>query len=334
MLAGWGGCRWQPEGGASTYRSQRKKTAVRGGSPEGGYRLGVRHGRREGGDHLLVPVEGEVGWSVLVDGCWRGGLAGRRSEGLGGSGASVFTTHCVLLARGRGREGVGGEVLWCVFSSTVGARIGTQFRIEPLWMVGLVQDNQVSKKSRVAGGWASSATRVESRKKRKTIQEKTSDKRARAWPFEVFVLALGKAFFAQPTGHCRNVPVLSQGQRVRDELGMRQGAKGGGLPASVCAMISTPGSARGHEGKEPAVRSFSRFAGPVRGRTLSGHEGLKSEALQEKFDVWLFGRWSTHLGPFPLRLVLPHRESWPTLKVLSESLAGVSAHHPQTRGRL
>lgn len=274
---------------------------------------------------------------MLVDGCWRGGLAGRRSEGLGGSGASVFTTHCVLLARGRGREGVEGEVLWCVFSSTVGARMGTQARNEPLWMAGLVQDNQVSKKSRVAGGWASSATRVEFRKERKAIQKKTwsGQRSACLAPFEVFVLALaGQDFFAQPTGHCRNVPVLSQGQRVKDELGMRQGGEGGDLPASVCAMISTPGSARGHEGKEPAVRSFSRFAGPVRGRTLSGHEGLKSEGLQEKFDVWSFGRWLTHLGPFPLRLVLPHRRSWPTPKVLSESLAGVSAHHPQTRGRL
>lgn len=66
-------------------------------------------------------------------------------------------------------------------------------------MAGLVRDNQVSKKSRVAGGWASSATRVESRKERKTTQKKTADKRGRAWPFEVFVLALGKDFFAQPT---------------------------------------------------------------------------------------------------------------------------------------
>lgn len=197
--------------GPSTYRRQRKKTAVRRGSPEGGYRLGVRHGRREGGDHLLVPVEGEVGWSVLVNGCWRGGLAGRRSEGLGGSGASVFTTHCVLLARGRRREGASwGEVLWCLFSSTVEARIGTQFRIEPLWMAGLVQDNQVPKKSRVAGGWASSTRGSSSSKERKAIQKKTSDKRARAWPFEVFVLAP-----ACPAGqdflHCRNVPFLPRG---------------------------------------------------------------------------------------------------------------------------
>ena len=33
-------------------------------------------------------------------------------------------------------------------------------------------------------------------------------------------------------------------------------------------------------------------------------------------------------APFPLRLVLPHRESWPNPEVLSENLAGVSAHHP------
>lgn len=75
------------------------------------------------------------------------------------------------------------------------------------------------------------------------------------WPFEVFVLALGKDFFAQPT-----VPVSFPGAaRQKDELGMRQGGEGEDLPASVCAMISTPGSARGHEGKAPAVRLRGRF---------------------------------------------------------------------------
>lgn len=133
-------------------------------------------------------------------------------------------------------------------------------------------------------------------------RERRSKKRHGAClaPFEVFVLALaGQDFFAQPTGHCRNVPVLSQGQRVKDELGMRQGGEGGDLPASVCAMISTPGSARGHEGKEPAVRSFRVCGGRLEDRTLSGHEGLKSEGLQEKFDVWSFV-WSLVDPPRPL----------------------------------
>jgi hypothetical protein len=69
------------------------------------------------------------------------------------------------------------------------------------------------------------------------------------------------------TAHCRNVPVLPRGSASKDQLGMRQGAEGG--PCRVCARISTPGPARGHEGKEPAVRSF-KFAGPFRGRSLSG----------------------------------------------------------------
>lgn len=249
-------------------------------------------------------------WSTGAGaGAWPGGGA-RASAGAAppSSPPIVFCWREVDVARGR----VGGEVLWCLFSSTVEARIGTQFRIEPLWMAGLVQDNQVSKKSRVAGGWASSTRGSSSRKERKAIQKKTSDKRARAWPFEVFVLApalLGKTFL-----HCRNVPVPSQGQRVKDELGMRQGGQGGG-PSRVglCHDLHAR-FGKGARGEGAGGSFVQSLRGPVRGRSLSGWEQLKSEGLQEKFDVWSFGRWLTHLGPFPLRLVLPHRESWPTLK--------------------
>lgn len=151
--------------------------------------------------------------------------------------------------------------------------------------------------------WSSPERRKRRSKKRRRTKERVPGPlRFSSLPW------LGKTFL-----NCRNVPVPSQGQRVKDELGMRQGGEGGPSRVGLCHDLHAR-FGKGARGKEPAVRSFSRFAGPVRGRTLSGHEGLKSEALQEKFDVWSFGCWSTHLGPFPLRLVLPHRESWPTLK--------------------
>jgi len=83
---------------------------------------------------------------------------------------------------------------------------------------GSVRDNELSKKRRVAKDGR--------RQKGERLSKiKMADKRgARAWPFEVFVFALGKTLHS---------PFLPRGSASKDQLGMRQGAEGGDLTASV-----------------------------------------------------------------------------------------------------
>lgn len=193
----------------------------------------------------------------------------------------------------------------------------------------MVRDNQVSKKSRVAEGWASSTRVAKSRKEKKTIPKMTADKRARAWPFEVFVLALAGQDFL----HCRNVPVPSQGQRVKDELGMRQGGEGGPSRVGLCHDLHAR-FGKGARGEGAGGSFVQSLRGPARGPDVEWSR--RSEIRRPAGEIRRLVVWSLVDPPRPLsassRLAASRVLASP--QVLSESLAGVSAHHPQTRGRL
>lgn len=171
--------------------------------------------------------------------------------------------------------------------------------------------------------WPSPERRKRRSQKRRRIKERVPGPlRFSSLPW------LGKTFL-----HCRNVPVPSQGQRVKDELGMRQGGEGGPSRVGLCHDLHAR-FGKGARGEGAGGSFVQSLRGPARGPDVEWSR--RSEIRRPAGEIRRLVVWSLVDPPRPLsassRLAASRVLASP--QVLSESLAGVSAHHPQTRGRL